>query len=182
MKMMKLTLATAAALAAASVPSIAFANINVDHDTTSLGGSSFTDTFVVTGIDKGPFTANVAETTLAPGKFDVQVILNESIHGITSLTAMLNNQPITFVNKGGSNWYGDVSQTLSTAGTQMITLMGNSNANGKIITGTVTFAAATPEPAAWVLMIAGLGIVGGVMRRKRDAMADTFGNSNLSLA
>jgi hypothetical protein len=28
-----------------------------------------------------------------------------------------------------------------------------------------------PEPATWAMMIAGFGLVGGVMRRRREALA-----------
>lgn len=168
MRMTKFTLAAAACMAVAAIPSMASATINVTHDVTSLGGDSFTDTFGVSGIDKGSFSTTIDEVTKAAGTFDIQISLNESAQGITSLTALLNGQAITLTKQSGLNWFGSLSQTLATAGTQVISLTGTSNGNSKTLGGNITFAAATPEPAAWVLMIAGLGVVGGAMRRKRN--------------
>jgi len=43
------------------------------------------------------------------------------------------------------------------------------NAIAGTYTGTMTFAAGVvPEPASWAMMIGGLGLVGGAMRRRRN--------------
>jgi len=47
----------------------------------------------------------------------------------------------------------------------------SSSATAATYSGTATFSAtAVPEPAAWGMMIAGLGLIGGVMRRRRDTV------------
>jgi capsule polysaccharide export protein KpsC/LpsZ len=48
--------------------------------------------------------------------------------------------------------------------------MTSASAIAATYTGTATFAAGVPEPAAWGLMIGGLALVGGAMRRQRNSL------------
>ncbi|MBM6575736.1 FxDxF family PEP-CTERM protein [Microvirga sp. SRT01] len=67
---------------------------------------------------------------------------------------------------------GTELQTLSwtdlTAGEHVITVNGTWGTAGGSYAGTLNFEpTAVPEPASWALMIAGVGIAGGTLRRRR---------------
>ncbi|WP_414900967.1 FxDxF family PEP-CTERM protein [Sphingomonas flavalba] len=61
------------------------------------------------------------------------------------------------------------------AGTHSIFVEGTWGTNGGSYSGTLNFLpAAVPEPAAWALMIAGFGLVGGAMRGRRRVTSVTY--------
>ncbi len=62
---------------------------------------------------------------------------------------------------GADNYYGYARF----AGSSLISVAFESQANTPILAGAV--AAAVPEPATWLMMIAGFGIVGGSLRARR---------------
>lgn len=56
--------------------------------------------------------------------------------------------------------------------TNTIEVIGSTAARGGTFSGTLTFsAAAVPEAATWGMMLAGFGMVGGAMRRRRQSVA-----------
>ena len=61
------------------------------------------------------------------------------------------------------------------AGSHSIFVEGTWGSNGGAYSGTLNYIpAGVPEPAAWALMIAGFGLVGGAMRGRRQATSVTY--------
>jgi len=88
-----------------------------------------------------------------------EVLINGVSHSLTQLSA---GQSLTVT---GIPIMDGVMNTIEVMGT---TSPSNVAAT---YTGTATFASmAVPEPASWVMMIGGLALVGGVMRRRRGVV------------
>ena len=173
-------LASTAALALLTLSGTAHAAITfntADVTFTMLGdeiGSDF-DKITLKGVP-GSYTG-YGTYTLNHVIFDVAVNAN-TIHTVTG----------SFANTGTSSigpFAYSVPYTLNISFSDTITLGGNSytaggtkftinpltlNSGIGTVAGDLTFtASAIPEPAAWGLMIAGLGLVGSAVRRRKSA-------------
>lgn len=88
---------------------------------------------------------------------------NVTVGGINSIFSHVNGDPFgTFT----GSFVGTGSDTLT------FTSLTNQN-NGGVVLDAISVSAA-PEPAAWLMMIAGFGIVGASLRRKRAAVKVRF--------
>jgi hypothetical protein len=69
------------------------------------------------------------------------------------------------------SWLAEFSLALSSAGNSagLVYNAGTQRFNGFTASGGGTFGAAIPEPAAWALMVAGFGLTGAGMRRRKHA-------------
>ena len=139
----------AALLAAASASS--FAAISFDADGylsfgATPGNSGFTNVFTF--------------DSLAPGQYDVDLSLSSL--GITWTSGDLDGHQITF-GQTGANYFGFLNYTGSAPIT--LTLKGMGSANNSHFSGEVTVSA-VPEPESYAMLLAGLGLIGTIARRR----------------
>jgi hypothetical protein len=125
-----------------------------------------TGAFYDSAIPAGTFTDTIDFTVPTTGTADVGVIYLKTVTGIKNLTALFNGSAINFVNLGGTLYSGGLSKPVS-AGPQTISISGLSGGAGSY-SGNVTFSAAVPELATWLMMIAGVGFTGFAMRRRKS--------------
>lgn len=140
----------AALLAAASAGS--FAAISFDVDGTAAfgatpGNSSFTNVFTF--------------DNLAAGTYEVDLSLSSQFISWTS--GDLDGNPITFGPVSATSWYGYVTYTGSTPLT--LTLKGIGSKAAANFTGEVSVSA-VPEPETYAMLLAGLGLMGTIARRR----------------
>lgn len=155
MKIRKSVLGIAAALATA-VPAVAnAATLVIPFGNTPGTSGKFLDLFTF--------------TTPTAGR--VSITINSAISGpLTNVNfrhnnVRINGTPLTTVSKGAVELLQIINQPVAT-GLQTLSIEGSAQRLGSY-TGNVTFA--VPEPAAWTLMILGLGGVGFAMRRRPAA-------------
>lgn len=155
--------ATTVAVPAYAAPVITFAPVMADGSTSA--------TFSDTGIGSGAFNdvlSFVLPTGLVSSTISSIFTTNTS-NNIDFTNVSLNMLPFTTVSSGQVEF-----RTLTGApifnGNQTLTISGMSGGNGSY-SGTLSFtpavAAAVPEPAAWLMMILGMGAVGYAMRRQK---------------
>lgn len=167
----------AAALAAVTLPSSAYAVELGDSVTCTITGS-------------GTFQCNTSTNTVQPGiEFTIgndpgfsflgadfsprhlQIsALQDSSLGGTILNFQDLTSPITgFSLLGTSGFNGfDLSDVALTGGLLSIDLRGTQNTAGGFINLSLASAtSAVPEPASWAMMIGGFGMIGGTMRHSR---------------
>lgn len=98
---------------------------------------------------------------------------------ITGLTGYLDTATNSFsISQFGLSPYtfdfGRLSTSTLAAGAHKIVISGRTGTAS--VAGTITIAAsAVPEPATWAMMIGGIGVAGGAMRRRRARVTMTFG-------
>lgn len=124
------------------------------------GTGAFYDSMIPVGM----FTDTIEFAVDSAGTSDVGAIYFRTVSGITDLTASFNGTPITFTDVGGGLFAGGVSKSVD-AGLQVLTITGMSGGNGAY-SGTAMFSA-IPEVATWLMMIAGVGLTGFAMRRRK---------------
>jgi hypothetical protein len=133
--------------------------IVADFGDTILGANtSFTDTFtfgsVYNGVGSGSVSTSTSDST------DVLTIDSVSINGVS--------YPVSSAEKGISG----VSIKAGPDNTLVISGVTGPNALFGTFAGTATISrvSATPEPAAWMLMIGGIGFAGAALRRRQSAL------------
>ena len=154
----KLLLGAALAVTAVgAVPAQAGIFLIFDGESSTFGNSkvtagSFTDSFSFTVLSNGLAGSTISSVKVSmPTNIDfTSVTLNGTEFGIYS-TGVLELRSIT-------------APVL--AGLQTIVVKGVSGTSASYA-GTLAFTA-VPEPATWALMIAGFGVVGGSLRRRRS--------------
>jgi hypothetical protein len=82
-------------------------------------------------------------------------------------SVLFNGTPLTRVSSGVLDLW-TLNDKFASAGRNYLTISGYWGAQGGSYTGKFTYgaAASVPEPAAWAMMIAGFGLVGGALRRR----------------
>ena len=114
---------------------------------------SFTDTFTFT--QPGITSASVSVVTIGAGVADIDFI-----------SAMLNGQPLTLTtDAGGFVELMYTPSSLALTGPLTLTIKGTSGSNASY-SGTLNVTA-VPEPESYALLLAGLGVLGFVARRRR---------------
>lgn len=129
---------------------INFDGTNGTFGFTSISDTSFTHSFTFDTFDAGKLSATLS--SIGRGATDVDFS-----------SVALNGVQFDILSSG----FADIRQLIdlaTVAGPQTLTITGTSGGNGSY--DGVLALSAVPEPATWALMIAGLGIAGGAMRRK----------------
>lgn len=151
----------AIAIAAASVSSFAgdyfttfdadgFASISKKYATST--GTSFNDTWSFSGIADGIY--DIQGDLSATNISFISVVLDEKVWELSGPTFRFAN--VTFTNSQ--------PVLLRIIGTKSNSLTSN-------YSGSVTVAAAVPEPETYAMLLAGLGLMGGIARRRKQATA-----------
>ena len=147
-------LVLASALAAGFAPAFAADQV-VDL---SSGGASFIGTSPL--LDGGDDV--ISFVNLAAGTYDF--LFTFSSQNVTGLTATLNGQVATIVPLGTTMAFAGLSGSSSSP--FMLTLTGTAGATA-LYSGELTVKA-VPEPETYALLLAGLGVLGFVARRRRS--------------
>jgi len=183
---MKKLLLSVAVLGALGMASAASAATIVNVGTLPPANPYF---YITSGTPTSPsITADFGATITGPSVdfddiFEFTIPQNGSGSGSlsTSFSALTNLLVLTDVIVDGVSRTlvaGPGGQSVTTNGVPItagvlntIEVKGHTGANAiaGTYTGTMTFAAGVvPEPASWAMMIGGLGLVGGAMRRRRN--------------
>ena len=124
---------------------------------------SFTFTLPTNGLGSGTVTTS-ASILASPNDLDfTSVTINNMMASLTKLNGDLYE--VAFA--GGVPITGGVLNTITVTGVSR----GNGAYGGQL--SFIPSAAAVPEPAAWAMMILGMGIVGFAMRRRQKNVTTT---------
>jgi len=152
----KLVLALAASSAAVGLSGAANAAASISY----AGGSG---TFGNSGIAAGSFTDLLNFTLPVSGTGNFTITTSST--GVDFKNVTIDGHAFSLTSVGPFDYGFLIGQAL-TAGVKTLSIGGTSTGNGSY-GGSITFsAAAVPEPATWAMMIGGLGLVGGAMRRR----------------
>lgn len=151
-----LAASTGTALAEDLTKNVALFTIGAGNYTADFGGvhneaGAFTDTFTFNP-SVGSSTSNAFIKTLALG------VLNN----LDFTSASLNGHALTMF---GPN-YGELSSPVAVSGTLVLTVTGNTITPSASYAGTINVAA-VPEPETYGMLLAGLGVVGFLARRRK---------------
>ena len=160
--------------AAAAVSAVAFAPA-ADAATfiTENPGPDGLRTFVFGNNDVGTaatFDDVITFTTPSAGFLSLalsEVAVN-AINNVEFTNVTLNGTAVNlFSAPGGEPDFGSLLNLFNPGTTNTLRVAGTNGGNG-VYGGTIAFSpGAVPEPAAWAMMIAGFGMVGGALRRRK---------------
>lgn len=135
---------------------------------TGFGVSNFSDS----GIKSGSFTDTLTFTTGITGETSAEILISAFTSHFSSFTATLNGSPLgaSALHTTSRDYFIDLVGLA--AGTQTLVISGISK-GGAGYTGSIT--APVPEPSTWALSILGFGLIGGMLRSRRQAGRNTSG-------
>lgn len=140
--------------------------------TTYTGGFEFTVANPITINTVIPLVDLTSCTVFAsfgnPVCTDQQFLFNQSPGKLTISHSMSN--PDDGNDAGGNYYYFDVAAA-TTNGVWDTVFFGTTQQGRLTVTGAADPIEGVPEPASWATMIAGFGLVGATMRRRRSAAA-----------
>jgi hypothetical protein len=142
----------AAAIAAAFSPAFA--------DNQTIDMSSGQATFASTGTVLKSGDDVISFVNLAAGTY--KFLLSLSAQNVSGLQGTVGQQPLSMISSGKFS-FGSLESTAS--GNIALTLTGTAK-SGAVYTGEMTVTA-VPEPETYALLLAGLGAVGFVARRRK---------------
>jgi acetyl esterase/lipase len=172
----------ACALANAATAAPVITSVGADYSTTpftfSLGDSSFTfsgtgDWFAPTAVQTGG-TGQINSIFGSPTSYfvdrgTVTFGADKQYTAFGSATTINYSNSNNFIGlratSGSDVFYGFAFTT-----DNILNSYGFENVAGREITATVA-SGAVPEPASWVLMLSGFGLVGGTLRRRKAAVS-----------
>lgn len=143
-------------------------------------------TTVLSGIgpgDSSAFFGNTSNKSGAINDFFTFTVPVGSVSGLVGSIALLSKFNVTLTSvllDGAAVFHQDLTgyeekwslaDTTIGSGTHVINVMGSWGTKGGSYSGTLNFSPAVPEPATWAMMIAGLGLVGVSMRRRKTAIS-----------
>ena len=141
-------------------PSGTFGNDTVNCDSGApTGPCSFTDTINFTT----PSGYQLLNSTLSASE------TSDPLTFISFSSITLNGVSFDEVATGTADFYRLFNQLLTSGGLNTILVSGTTGGNAAY-SGTLTFAAAVPEPGTWAMMLLGFGAIGFSMRRKRSSV------------
>jgi len=164
MKLKHLAVSAAVAVFAAG----AFAD-NVIKDVPIVDGTAG---FYVTHMDSNPFTdvLTFANSSLVGATASLVTISLGTGQNIDFISADLNGSPLTFGPTGALE-VGFTPAVVAAGGDLVLTVMGTTDAGGgrnSTYSGTLNITP-VPEPETYALMLAGLGAIGFMARRRRNS-------------
>jgi hypothetical protein len=138
-------------------PSGTFGNTSVTCDNGNpTGPCAFTDTINFTT----PSGFQLLNSTLSASE------TADPLTFISFSSITLNGVSFEQVATGTADFYRLFNQVLVSGGNNVINIAGTTGGDAAY-SGTLTFAAAVPEPSTWAMMLLGFGAIGFSMRRKR---------------
>ena len=171
--MYRKALAAAALAAATTISAPAFAQCT--GATCSFTGTGFATISNGDGVfgdallPAGKFTDTITFTSSSAGSQSVQIgFLLSTLKGIDNFVARLNGQRIQLVADQGRGKSGSLTIPVVFGQTLTLTISGKAFGGNSSYSGNFSFSA-VPEPATWALMIVGLGMIGGTLRRRKIA-------------
>ena len=136
--------------------------------TTGFGVSAFSDS----GIGAGHFTDTLTFTTGITGATTADILISAYSTHFSSFSATLNGNALAPIFSNAFTKVYEVSLASLTAGTQTLVINGVSKGAASY-SGSIT--APVPEPSTWALSILGFGLIGGMLRSRRQAGRTTPG-------
>lgn len=129
-----------------------------------VGNSGF---FGNSNIAAGSFTDNIPFIlpTAGTGGFTISTLALDSFTNVNFTSVSVDGKAFT-LSPTGVYETGFLAPSFFAAGIKILTVVGTSGGNGSY-GGSISFTpGAVPEPATWAMMLGGLGLVGGMLRRR----------------
>lgn len=165
MKKLVLCVAASATLAAAPAHAalISYSAVGsgqADADLGSVASAKFGDSAIKPGI----FTDTLSFTTDIAGENDATLSISSFKSLFKTLTATLDGNALSFISLGNDR-FGALDINL-TNGTHTLVISGQSISSNASYSGTLS--SPVPEPASWALSMLGIGLIGGMLRSRRE--------------
>jgi hypothetical protein len=181
--MSKLAIAALAVAMASSAPAYAQTATGqgaaYNNFVPATGTGTFGNNGPLAGLFTNVFTFNVTSRGILASDFSNAASANGGAsdidfssatltgNGTTATYTKLIGEPVTLTELWG------ISPILLSAGTYTLTIAGRSFGNTATFAGNFNVSA-VPEPAAWAMMIGGIGMVGGALRRRKVTTKVSF--------
>lgn len=161
-----------AAMLAASAGGAMAEDINQTVAMSTVGPGSYTAGFSAVHNVGGLFTDTFTFNPSVGPSLSNAIIQSISLMGTADLnftSASLNGNALTLM-PSGVNEYGFLNP-VSVSGVLTLTVMGNTLTPSASYSGDINVVAAVPEPATYGMLLAGLGVVGFLARRRSQSGA-----------
>ncbi len=170
--MKKFVMAAVAATMTIAAPSVANATTFIPI-TTATTGNTTSGAFAAINIDPGAFTHTFNFMTSLAGTISSAVVTIEltGFNNVTFSGIDLDGQ--AFTPEGGTSDDWRLFNASLASGPHTFTLIGTETGIGGSYAGQFSIAG-VPEPMTWGLMVAGFGMMGMAMRRRRTSAASVL--------